>query len=175
MTFIPHEDFILDLRYNIHAAKLHFFCVRLLKSSNRIAKGARLWITSVAKVAWIVVWNYQLLKAKQLSSDTMIYAHTEMHVVLWSLLHFYNLWGSLWSTAASLLPYGFYFKRLQVKYKEVRSLQNCKCKRKLDSDVPQSYKPTKWIVYCMSSWDIYCMRMLKKNSDGFVLQHWYRL
>ncbi len=33
------------------------FVCRCWKSSNRIAKGARLWITSVAKVARIVVWN----------------------------------------------------------------------------------------------------------------------
>lgn len=31
MTFIQHEDFISDLRCNIHATKLHFFCVQLLK------------------------------------------------------------------------------------------------------------------------------------------------
>lgn len=28
MTFIRREDFISDLRYNIHAAKLHSFCAR---------------------------------------------------------------------------------------------------------------------------------------------------
>lgn len=41
----------------------------------------------------------------------MIYGHTETHIVLWTLLPFYNWGGCLWSTAGSpLSPFFFFFK-----------------------------------------------------------------
>lgn len=124
MTFIQHEDFISNLRYNIHAAKLHFFCVWLLKSSNRIAIGAHLRITSVAKVAPIVVRNNHSY-SNQNSYHQAPWSMDTQKCILYSL-HFCNLGGSLSNTAGSLLPY---------RYSIRRSVQNYKYKRKLDSIV----------------------------------------
>ena len=38
MTFIQREDCISDLRYNIHAAKLHFFCAAGRREKNKKAQ-----------------------------------------------------------------------------------------------------------------------------------------
>lgn len=130
MTFIQREDFISDLRYNIHAAKLHFFCVRLLKSSSRIAEGARLWITSVAKVAQIV-WNY----------DSYSEQHS-YHQAPWSV----DTRGCIFSSELitplqvrriivkhcwqSTAVFSFFWTT-DCRYRITRSVQNCKKKRKL--------------------------------------------
>lgn len=114
MASIQYEDFISQLRYNIHAAKLHFFCARLVKSSNPILK--RCSAVSVAKVAWIVVWNNH--SSSELSSGAAIYGRTQKHIVLWSLLHSHTDAGG--SLSSSPLP--FSLNRLQVDREVYRAV-----------------------------------------------------
>lgn len=133
MTFIQHEDFISDLRYNIHAAKLHFFCVPLLKSSNRIAKGARLWITSVAKVTRIVVWNnhsYSKQNSYHQAPWSMDTHSTYCTLELITLLQLRRIFVKLcWQSTS------------YYRYSIRRSVQNCKSKRKRKFEALMYFNP----------------------------------
>ena len=131
MTFIQREDFISDPRYNIHAAKLHFFCARAAeKSSNRTAKGARLWITSAAQVAWIVVWNnHGYSEQKQLSSGRHdLWTNRDAIMHFWELIALQLGRALLWSAAGSPLPYRF--SCLDCSCGVRRSVQGCNGRRK---------------------------------------------